>query len=353
MIKIKYKPILAFAAALIILFVFLTVPASASALSGINADVSTDAPVSIDIAINGTKNEPGSDYPTYYFSLAPLISPSIMDNDTTADFIRSQVYGDHPFICEADFYPEAFNTSLSLYNSGLYGYCSYEINNVGIINDSSSITNYYLDSCYIYLRDFYVWSEGLFDSYESNYTQQNLLENSQSNISFRFLGDYDNTNVSISRVDVICYPAGKPLQRASHAWYESTLSDILYDGTLNLNTQNLASDGVEEVYDLYYVEYCAIKLFNLPQNTIDLLRLNFYVRYYLNPFIDDYLYYSVPSENDDNPALALIPYTTWLGEAVGGFMDFELFKGFTLGGIFMTILAFSCVMWYLKLVAGG
>ena len=75
------------------------------------------------------------------------------------------------------------------------------------------------------------------------------------------------------------------------------------------------------------------------------------VGYDLNPFLDNYV--AAGSGGSDNPALALLPYTTWIGDAVSGFMDFELFRGFTLGGIFMTLLAFTCVVWFLKLVAGG
>lgn len=55
----------------------------------------------------------------------------------------------------------------------------------------------------------------------------------------------------------------------------------------------------------------------------------------------------------DNPSVPLLSYTEWIGTAVSGFMDLQIAPGFTLGGIFMTILAFVCVVWFLKLVAGG
>ena len=51
--------------------------------------------------------------------------------------------------------------------------------------------------------------------------------------------------------------------------------------------------------------------------------------------------------------LGFADYTSWIATAVGGFLDFELFPGFTFGGILMVFIAFSCVMWFLRLVSGG
>lgn len=46
-------------------------------------------------------------------------------------------------------------------------------------------------------------------------------------------------------------------------------------------------------------------------------------------------------------------YTSWLAEATGGFLDAEIFPGFTIGGVMGTLIAFSVVMLFLKLFAGG
>lgn len=46
-------------------------------------------------------------------------------------------------------------------------------------------------------------------------------------------------------------------------------------------------------------------------------------------------------------------YTGWLGTAVGGFLDFELFPGFTLGGMLGILISFSFIMLFLKFFAGG
>lgn len=46
-------------------------------------------------------------------------------------------------------------------------------------------------------------------------------------------------------------------------------------------------------------------------------------------------------------------YTSWIANAVSGFLEFEIFKGFSLGGLLMVIISFACVLWFLKLFAGG
>lgn len=90
-------------------------------------------------------------------------------------------------------------------------------------------------------------------------------------------------------------------------------------------------------------------------------RFSFNTEYDFDPrfsgFYDYYFDYLVPSSpdvpvypQDDFP---LMPFANWLGGAVSGFLDLQLFPGFTLGGIFVTLFAFTCVVWFLKLVAGG
>lgn len=46
-------------------------------------------------------------------------------------------------------------------------------------------------------------------------------------------------------------------------------------------------------------------------------------------------------------------FTGWLGTAVGGFLDFELFEGFSLGGLLSVLIGFSFIMLFLKFFAGG
>lgn len=48
-----------------------------------------------------------------------------------------------------------------------------------------------------------------------------------------------------------------------------------------------------------------------------------------------------------------VDFTGWLGTAVGGFLDFELFEGFSLGGLLSVLIGFSFIMLFLKFFAGG
>lgn len=48
-----------------------------------------------------------------------------------------------------------------------------------------------------------------------------------------------------------------------------------------------------------------------------------------------------------------VNFSTWIAKAVGGFFDFELFPGFTFGGIFAVIISILLAVVFLKLFAGG
>ncbi len=46
-------------------------------------------------------------------------------------------------------------------------------------------------------------------------------------------------------------------------------------------------------------------------------------------------------------------FTRWIGTAVSGFLDFEIYDGYSLGGLLITIVGFLLVLWFLKLFLGG
>lgn len=48
-----------------------------------------------------------------------------------------------------------------------------------------------------------------------------------------------------------------------------------------------------------------------------------------------------------------IDWVSWLGTAVGGFFDFEIMPGFSLGGILAVVIMLGLVMTFLKFFAGG
>ena len=57
--------------------------------------------------------------------------------------------------------------------------------------------------------------------------------------------------------------------------------------------------------------------------------------------------------NNNDGGSTFVDFTTWLATAVGGFFDFSLFGGFTIGHMVGSIVAFSFVMLFLKFFAGG
>lgn len=48
-----------------------------------------------------------------------------------------------------------------------------------------------------------------------------------------------------------------------------------------------------------------------------------------------------------------VSYTDWLTTAIGGFFDFELFPGFSFGGVIAIVFILLFVIWVLKVIAGG
>jgi hypothetical protein len=48
-----------------------------------------------------------------------------------------------------------------------------------------------------------------------------------------------------------------------------------------------------------------------------------------------------------------VDFSGWLANAVGGFMEMQIFPGIALGGIVAVLVMFSCVMALLKIFAGG
>lgn len=48
-----------------------------------------------------------------------------------------------------------------------------------------------------------------------------------------------------------------------------------------------------------------------------------------------------------------VDYTSWIGTAVGGFLNMELMPNFSLGGILAILIAFAITMLFLKFFAGG
>lgn len=67
---------------------------------------------------------------------------------------------------------------------------------------------------------------------------------------------------------------------------------------------------------------------------------------YYEPFND-------PSFYMPEPQMELQDYTDWITTAVSGFFEIQIFPGFYLSGFLMVVIAFACVIWFLKIFAGG
>lgn len=341
MIKTKYKRILAFAAALIILFVFLTVPASAYATVTDLADpldpdsTSYYSTVPVPIEVNAVYTNQNPDGGAFMFQLAGNIDPIVSFYDYTyTDYTTIEdklpTYGSwFGFSMPAGFDLSFLNPDVKdfkLIGSAQFWHSSYKFALGG-----DYFENAYLNGFNVFLRDFYCW----------NYNFDDRLDY-QSEVSLFF--NYDDMVARVSNVSFTYSYAGDSYVYTTVI----SASDLpeYEDGLFGISPLML---GIEDPNAVIYVYECKFSFTNLPKsNKVPLLDFN--AVYSFNPYVNNGL---LETGGDDNPALALIPYTTWLGEAVSGFMDFELFNGFTLGGIFMTILAFTCVMWFLKLVAGG
>lgn len=103
--------------------------------------------------------------------------------------------------------------------------------------------------------------------------------------------------------------------------------------------------GVGYVYDfnVYFPQNTQV-----ASNTVRYTYSNLIFDYEFVPFLRT----NFPVDTYKEP-YELVDYAGWLGTAVGGFFDLEILEGFTLGGIFITVVAFACVIWFLKIFAGG
>lgn len=98
-----------------------------------------------------------------------------------------------------------------------------------------------------------------------------------------------------------------------------------------LNTDHVVNTG-SSVYKTYY-DYFGFPYF-----------AKFVSEYGLkNPAVDDYPSVDISGSN----------FTDWLVEAVGGFVGFELWPGFSLAAMLSVCIAIPLVLWILKLFAGG
>lgn len=335
----KYNKIIAFFCVLILLFVFFAFPASAvvSFSPGDNQNV-FNTPGRFIINYNCTPVYGSSYYASYSVSPvvsvypdAPVIYTRLVDDYTTA----LDIHEVDPYLrLTVNSLPHInSHTDLTIdENNNLSGLAAFDY--YVTVNDFP--TEYaappFISS--FQFVDFYCWNHDDVQEFHSEivfYIPEFNREVISIDIVYRPVGEVDYTTVSLD-------PSGFSNFRFGN--FEIAPEDI--DG-------NGRSDAV------YYVKSLIIKYADPPSdytveshaNVDGILSFCYY------PGLLEYDISEHEGQPEGNPAFALAPYTTWLANAVSGFMDFELYKGFSLGGIFMTIIAFACCVWFIKLVAGG
>lgn len=212
--------------------------------------------------------------------------------------------------------------------------------------------NLQLQDFVIYVRDFFCWNHNF--NY-ANYDDIPLVGNEVS----LTVGSEVSTDMFIHHI-VVRYrtaDSSSPNVKVIYSDEDSVYGEELESSNVIVTPLML---GYTDIDTVIYIEELSVHFSDLPVNAFSSVGFSPFldVQFTHNPGLVKYdLGGFGGSDPDDpgneNPALALIPYTTWIGDAVSGFMDFELFKGFTLGGIFVTLLSFTICIWFLKLVAGG
>lgn len=188
---------------------------------------------------------------------------------------------------------------------------------------------------YIVISDFYIWDDETFefDNEISNPTLSEInitiKEKSGKFESAQFL--YRNVDTGILRNETILPNENTNFTETQINPYASMLEVVSEKKLIHVDKLILTIDDSELDISRKYIAYEATSTYSSK--------------------IDEYINYLRGVSS--NPAIDLAPFTKSLATAVAGFFDFEIFPGFNLGGILITIIAFACVVWWLKLVAGG
>lgn len=312
----------------------INVPSSVDLQNGGNPYYTT-CPVPIELnALFMTYDSGLTDYYQLAGNICPIVSFDesgryIVSDDTIYDGVST--FSSFEYAC----FPGGGHLQIyDSYDLNLIGNYAFNINSVRFIPNADLYDISSLQDFHIVLRDFYTW----------NYPLEGFPSGSSyfSEIAIDF--DYDEMPVQVRDVEFYYSIAGSSV--LEHVVIPASVLDPDGDGYFYFEPSYF---GIDDLNSLVYIYECTFSFDSVPTIPSSFLFAgDFY--YTFNPYLDNL----APDDSEgENPALALIPYTTWLGEAVGGFMDFELYKGFTLGGIFVTLLSFTCVIWFLKLVAGG
>lgn len=330
----KYKKFLAFFCVLILLFVFLCFPVSASStfLSSNSKPYFTPGNIAFNYTVYNL-------YDPYIYYVSHSFNPILGDYTDLSirDELPEDVYNtdQSSYAMFVRFYNDyiTYNPNHSdlvvLDDGSLSGLASFSFNTEFYYDPSVHDSTPELSS--IVLSDFYCWNND--DLYD--FTSEIAL----------YIANFSSI-VSVDSIEVVYRDVGTT-QLLTNSLTTGVVPGFL-SGNFEICPEDI--DGNSRLDAVYYVDSLVIHLNYIKIGEID---LNGYFNYIFYPGLESYDLEQAAPTFDDNPAFSLTPYTTWLANAVGGFMDFEIYHNFTLGGIFMTIIAFACCVWFLKLVAGG
>lgn len=351
--KCKLKTFLTILSVFLILFLYLfSVPASAAAESN-NSIGFVTAPTSVDLSYtfyNPNFQNVSESNPNFFYCFQPILVDDLYQaSQGSVHYTQDSfsVVGAFPFK----------NTVFSQYADSpdsLVGVHSFYLTGLGLTATTYS-ESLQLEDFVIYARDFFCWNHNF------NYANYDDIPLVGNEVNFIVGSEDPDSDMFIHHILVRYRTADSPNQNVKVIYSEedSVYGQELASGIVNVTPLTL---GYTDLDTVIYIDELSVHFGDLPAYAFSSSGfdpfLNVYYTY--NNFLSQQyidLGGSGGSDPDDpgneNPALALIPYTTWIGDAVSGFMDFELFRGFTLGGIFVTLLSFSICIWFLKLVAGG
>lgn len=342
MFKIKTKKstrVFALICSFVILFTFFTSSISAVdvGLSGSeNGELTHTAAAPVPVVFNHLFNVVsgvGIEVVPFSFSIAPTAYTYTGVPDYSVSGLSGLFYLNSepsPLLrVDGTYDPDMFDLRYQSTNSfaGFVGYSShsYQFNSVYSPIAAYTVT---LADMTIDVSDFYCWNS---DSYGD------FTNGLHSEVSFDL--SYNEDSPFVDSFDVVYRVIGSDEVVSYSSIVEYEASGFDFDISPELF-------GVTDPYAVVFV-YSLTVNFSIPDTTPTYGSI-FDLHYCYNPFV-----FNVVPDAPDNPAFALRPYTEWIATAVGGFFDLQIFPGFSLGGIFMTLVSFMCVVWFLKLVAGG
>ena len=257
-----------------------------------------------------------------------------------------------------------------------------ETNPIGTWFFNEALTPYYTNTSgeiglyeTVYLNYDLAWSSDTYDSIYFEYTRATYdrmryesATNSGFNLGYDFLNDtwggYAQYGDEVRYIFINSIPdCENPYLEKFIAWLSTNAEKISnstntfsLEPTSTFSLPNEASStAVDEdqwieversesaEFVLYYplLDTSGIRITNTPAYNA------FYERYSMPNMVKFRNTMGIPI-----PSLE-VDYTSWIGTAVGGFLNMELMPNFSLGGILAILIAFAITMLFLKFFAGG